>query len=177
MPSPDVEVKLDDINIDLNSDSTMDVDAEVKSELNADLKTEISVPDPITLNTNSEIDLKPVKIDSTFAIPEPIVMENESNIGLDIEPMAVDFCFKFELGPLPETKIEQPYDHHLGFTILGQEIFGFVLSGCSSTIIRNLPKKPKVVPGGHHHGVRRDRQPPRIVGGRPQGGDIKIRLE
>lgn len=150
MPSPDVEVKLDDINVDIQSDSTMDIDADI----DANLRNEIVIPEPIQLNTDSDfaLDVKPLKTDSTFAIPEPIVMDSSSTVGLDIEPMAVDFCFKFELGALPETKIDRPYEHRLGFSVLGQELFSLNLSGSSAIVIKNLPKRPQIIGGGHHAG-------------------------
>jgi hypothetical protein len=69
-------------------------------------------------------------------------------MGLDIRPMVMDFCFKFEFGRLPATCIRQPYQHHFGITLFGVELLGFNLAGESRIMIEEPSKQPQVAYGG-----------------------------
>jgi hypothetical protein len=96
-----------------------------------------------TLETQSQFAItEPIE----FKIPQPL----KTDIGLDVQPMVMDFCFKFDFGKLPPTCIRRPYQHHLGLTLFGLELFGFNLSGESRMIIGDVKKQPEVVWGGDY---------------------------
>lgn len=155
MGGKDVEVNLDNIKFDVTSDSS--IDADIESKTNADVKTDLKSDSNIDIDLDgsklrTELVLpQPFRTESNFAITEPIVMENRSDIGLDVRPLVMDFCFKFEFGDLPSTCIRQPYQHHFGITLFGIEILGFNLAGESRVLIEDVVKKPQVVWGGEGH--------------------------
>ena len=178
MGKPDVEVKLDDINIEVSSDSTVDADFRTELVIPEPIRTEsenrLIIPEPI--ETNIGLDVKPLRTESTFAITEPIVSENTSNIGLDIKPMTVDLCFKFDFGELPATCIRQPYQHHFGVTLFGIEIFGFNFTGESQTVIESIPKRPQVAWGGYQMVRQQVRSEQSTVQPSSSGG-LRIKLD
>ena len=178
MGKPDVEVKLDDINIDVNSTNTVDADLRTELVVPEPIRTEsqLSIPDPIVTQHDIGLDIKPLVTESKFAITEPIVSENTSNIGLDVRPLTVDLCFKMEFGPLPQTCIRQPYRHHFGITLFGVEVLGFNFMGESQTVIENIPKKPQVISGGHHT-VEQPAAAKRTQNVQPETGGLRIRLD
>jgi hypothetical protein len=162
MGGKDVDVNLDNIKVDITSDSN--IDADIDSDTKTDIKSESNIDiDLDGSNLRTELVLpQPFRTESNFAITEPIVMENRSDIGLDVRPMVMDFCFKFEFGDLPSTCIRQPYQHHFGITLFGIEILGFNLAGESRILIEDVVKKPQVVwGGGHDEGRPSKRRPAR----------------
>ncbi len=163
MGGKDVDVNLDNIKFDITSDSN--IDADIDSDTKTDIKSESYIDiDLDGSNLRTELVLpQPFRTESNFAITEPIVMENRSDIGLDVRPMVMDFCFKFEFGDLPSTCIRQPYQHHFGITLFGIEILGFNLAGESRVLIEDVVKKPQVVwgGGGHDEGRPSKRRPAR----------------
>ena len=163
MGGKDVDVNLDNIKFDITSDSN--IDADIDSDTKTDIKSESNIDiDLDGSNLRTELVLpQPFRTESNFAITEPIVMENHSDIGLDVRPMVMDFCFKFEFGDLPSTCIRQPYQHHFGITLFGIEILGFNLAGESRVLIEDVVKKPQVVwgGGGHDEGRPSKRRPAR----------------
>ena len=188
MGKPDVEVKLDDINIDVDSESTIDLDS--NSTINADLRTELVVPEPIrtesafaitepivTQGSNAiNLDIQPIRTESNFAITEPIVSENSSDINLDVKPLVADLCFKLEIGKLPDTCIRRPYQHHFGLTLFGVELFGFNFMGEAQTVIENIPKTPQVALGGQQTVSHQAKGKHPSVQVEPNGG-LRIRLQ
>jgi hypothetical protein len=151
MGGKDVEVNLDNIKFDITSDSS--IDADIDSDTKTDIKSESNIDiDLDGSNLKTELVLpQPFRTESKFAITEPIVMENRSDIGLDVRPLVMDFCFKFEFGEFPSTCIRQPYQHHFGITLFGIEVLGFNLAGESRILIEDVVKKPQVVWGGEGH--------------------------
>jgi hypothetical protein len=166
MSGKDVDVNLDNIKLEIFSDSNIDMKSTSNSDIDLDSTSDIKVD---TSKIRTELVLpQPLKTESRFAITEPIVSQNSSDIGLDIRPMVMDFCFKFEFGKLPPACIRKPYQHHFGITLFGMEVLGFNLSGESRTIIGEVEKQPKVAWGGegtrhsrrkHHSKAKTDRDP------------------
>ena len=179
MGKPDVEVKLDDIHIEVDSDSTIDADFRTELVVPQPIRTESSfaVTEPIVTQSSNSIglDIKPIRTESAIAITEPIVSENSSNISLDVKPLVADLCFKLEVGKLPDTCIRQPYQHHFGVTIFGIELFGFNFAGESQTVIENIPKKPQVVWGMQQTVAHQTKRKHASVSAEPRGG-LRIRL-
>ncbi len=175
MTGKSVDVSLDNIKVDINSDSN--INADINSTSNMDMTANVDSKSNINLDTSkihTEIVLpQPLKTESRFAITEPIVSQNTSDIGLDIRPMVMDFCFKFEFGKLPPTCIRRPYHHHLGVTLFGIELFGLTFSGDSTIMIDEVQKRPQVVWGGEEErpeGQRHHSEP------HVEPGDVRIRL-
>lgn len=162
MGGKDVDVNLDNIKLDIASDSNIDVtsdstiNAGIQTNLNADLNSDSNI-NIDTSNIRTELVLpQPLRMENRFAITEPIVTQSSSDIGLDIRPVVMDFCLKFEIGKLPPTCIRQPYQHHFGITLFGVEILGFNFAGESQVEISEVQKQPQVTWGGQssaHHGA------------------------
>ena len=99
-----------------NSTSTANLDLKVEP-LNVDLKVE-------PLN----VDLK----------VEPLKVFTDSEI--DLKPVAIDSCQTLKLAPLPPIKMEQPYCQHFGITFMGMELWGVNISGKYDTFLHSPPK-------------------------------------
>lgn len=174
MGGKDVSVNLDNIKVDVNSDTSITADMTSDVTANLDSKSNINVD---TGNIRTELVLpQPFRTESQFAITEPIVMNNTSDIGLDIRPLVMDFCFKFEFGNLPATCIRQPYQHHFGITLFGMEILGFNLAGESRIQIDEVQKKPQVVWGGEERADPRAEHRAEAPGTRAGAGSDGLRI-
>ena len=180
MGKPDIEVKLDDINIDVDSDSVIDADFRAELVVPQPIRMEnaFTITDPIITQSSSTmgLDIQPIQTESAFAITRPIVMENTSNIGLDVKPLVADLCLKLEVGKLPDTCIRRPYQHHFGLTLFGMEVLGFNFMGEAQTVIENIPKKPLVMGGRQHTVSRQAKGRQTAVQAEPRGG-LHIRLQ
>jgi hypothetical protein len=180
MGKPDVEVKLDDINIDVTSESTLDADLRTELVVSQPIRTEsaFAITEPIVTQGSNAInlDIQPIRTESNFAITEPIVSENSSDINLDVKPLVADLCFKLEIGKLPDTCIRRPYQHHFGITLFGVELFGFNFAGEAQTVIENIPKQPQVIGGGQQTVVSHRKDKRAAYRAEPSGG-LRIRLQ
>ena len=79
---------------------------------------------------------------------------------IDVKPLVVDLCYTVNVGRLPETKIRNPYRHHIGLTLFGTEVVGVTFEGEQDTVIEDLHRQPMVVEGHEyfeheHRGGRR----------------------
>ena len=81
---------------------------------------------PLTLNEN--IDLKPVTFNENIDLKPSRFNEN-----IDLKPVAVDTCQTYQLAPLPETEVRQPYRHHIGYTMFGVEYMGSATTASRSS--------------------------------------------
>jgi hypothetical protein len=170
MGGKDVDVNLDNIKIDVNSDSSITSDSDITANLNS--TSNITVD---TSNMRTELALTdPIRTDSQFAI-EPIELRNTSDIGLDIRPLVMDFCLKFEFGKLPSTCIRQPYQHHFGITLFGMEVLGFNFAGESRIQIDEVQKRPQIAWGGEPtKGKRGSHSRRESKGDDPDGINIRL---
>ena len=122
-----------------------------------DVSVTLSVPDPITTNST-------YTTTSTLLVPDPIKNDvtTKSDIGMksdltldvkplettiDVKPLVVDLCYTVNVGRLPETKIRNPYRHHIGLTLFGTEVLGVTFEGEQDTVIEDLHRQPMVVEG------------------------------
>lgn len=139
-------------------------------------------PQPLKLETKSDLTLEQslnTEGRLELAVTEPI--KTESVAALDIKPLAFDQCLRISYGPLPPTCIQQPYQHHFGFTLFGLEVFGFNLVGEAQVKVTEIQSGPRVVWGGEqsaprphaahtHDAHARDARP-------AADGGLKIRLD
>ena len=111
------------IELSLKSDSKSDSKADIKSDSKSD--------------SNSKLDL---------AI-EPLKIDQDQRTLLDVKPLVIDTCqtSTTKLAPLPPTAIDQPYNHHVGITFMGMEMWGVTLSGRSGTVIESPPRRHSLV--------------------------------
>ena len=145
------------MRVESSSDMDMDTDATVTiGGGDRPLATEMTlrVPDPIRTEMNSV---------TQMAITEPI--ETKSDMRVDVQPVVVDLCVTANIGKVPRLCIRRPYNHHLGFTVMGVEVLGVNLVGERSTIVDDLPPRPAVAFGGEQH-----------IDHRPRGSDGPVRL-
>jgi hypothetical protein len=115
-----------------------------------DATSTIKVPDPIVTKSSSDSD---AKIDLKV---EPLSVTSDSKSEVDLKPVAVDSCTTIKLAPLPPSRIEQPYSQHFGFTFMGVELFGFNTSGRYDTLL-NTP--PAAAHGMRHEHRERSARP------------------
>jgi hypothetical protein len=90
-----------------------------------------------TANSTANVDLKIEPLDLKV---EPLTIDSDSKSQIDLKPVVVDSCQTIRLAPLPPIHVEQPYSQHFGFTYMGMEIFGFNVSGTSEMKL-HTPKK------------------------------------
>ena len=113
--STDVEIKLDPIELKVDP-------------LQADLKVE-----PLQISTDSKL-----STDSKISTDSKVLSDSKSQI--DLKPVALDSCTTLKLAPLPPVCVEQPYSQHFGITFMGIELWGFNLSGKSQTFMNSRSK-------------------------------------
>jgi hypothetical protein len=102
-------------------------------ELKVDpLKADLTV-EPLQVSTDSKI-----STDSTISTDSKVLSDSKSQI--DLKPVALDSCTTFKLAPLPPVCVEQPYSQHFGITFMGIELWGFNLSGKSQTFMNSRSK-------------------------------------
>jgi hypothetical protein len=110
---------------------------------------------PLTQTVDQSLELKPVSVDSRqeLAVTEPI--RTDASSTLDLKPLVIDVCSRTGQASLPPTHVCQPYQHRIGFTVMGMELFGVTWSGESQTIVADRPGGPAVVWGpvqsAHRH--------------------------
>ena len=110
-----------------------------------DISATLTVPDPIVTNATS-----------TLLVPDPIKNEigtqSELDIKplemtLDIKPVVLDLCYTVNIGRIPETRVRNPYRHHIGLTLFGTEVMGMTFEGEQDTVIEDLHRPPMIVEG------------------------------
>jgi hypothetical protein len=127
------------------STNTQIVDVKPLTQTTANTQT-VDVK-PLTQTVNESLELKPVNVDSRqeLAVTEPI--RTDASSTLDLKPLVIDVCSRTGQASLPPTHVCQPYQHRVGFTGMGMELFGMTLSGESQTIVADRPGAPSVVWG------------------------------
>ena len=165
-----------DVSYDISSDSSNSVDILGLNDIKADLKLEL--PQPFKTEGANSLDIKPLKADlgtNTHLAIDPLKLElqadpikTDSSMAIDLKPAVIDLCLTTNIGKVPSVCIRQPYQHHIGFTLFGTEVWGFTFSGQQETIVEELNHQPKVVWGEteHHYPAPRPAEPPsRNAGG------------
>jgi hypothetical protein len=110
---------LDDINVDTKVSGRLDSDIAAKADAKVDGKLAARVTSDSDVRTDSKV-----------------VTDSRVASSVDLAPVAVDSCVRVELGALPPTEIHTPWDQRLGLSILGVELFAWVLSGQTTTTLR-----------------------------------------
>ena len=170
-------IGLNDIKADLNLGLKQPFKAETASVLELkplEVKPLELKPLKADLGTDSKLKIEPLKLEL-----EAHPLKTESSLSLDLKPAVVDLCLTANIGKLPNVCIRQPYQHHIGFTLFGAEIWGFTVSGQQETIIDELDRQPRVAWRGAQ--VSRPAQLP-IQKPAPEppsrsGGGLRVRLD
>jgi hypothetical protein len=135
------------------------------------MKTDSTIHSPDTIKTDSTIHTPDtIKTDSTIHIPDTIKTDSKSEI--DLKPVAVDSCTTIKLAP---TCIEQPYSQHVSFTFMGVELFGISTSSRTDTFLNKpSPPAAHVKHHERWDREHRDRSAPPTVVGRPRGITVRV---
>lgn len=129
----------------------------------------LKVPDPIVTKSSSDSD---AKIDLKI---EPLTISSDSKSEIDLKPVAVDSCQTIKIAPLPPIRMEQPYSQHFGFTFMGMELFGFTTTGKYETLLNN-PSRP-APPCGCHSGQGHEASPEKPDSTVTRsGGGLRVRI-
>jgi hypothetical protein len=134
------------VHIDSTSTNTSTLDLGLD-----DINTEVTLkaPDPIETKGTNTIEVKPLDLDlknDTHLTVDPL--RTDSGLSVDVKPIVLDLCLTANVGKLPNLCIRQPYNHHVGFTLYGMELWGVTVSGEQQTVIEELDRQPKVQWGG-----------------------------
>jgi hypothetical protein len=175
-----------DFNYDIDSNSSNTVDVLGLNDINIDFN--LGLPQPFRTESTNSLEVKPLAADldsDTHLAIDPLRLELEveplntnSNLSIDLKPAVIDLCLTTNVGKLPNVCIRQPYQHHIGFTLFGVEVWGYTFAGQQETIIEDIERHPAVVRGSATHNNWPPRQasqhqppaPTRDVGG------VRVRL-
>jgi hypothetical protein len=149
IPGPDYTLKVggDNTTPIIYDIEPLDVTSTIKVPDPIVTDSTIKVPDPIVTDSTSKSD---ANIDLKV---EPLSVTSDSKSEIDLKPVAVDSCQTIKLAPLPPSHMEQPYSQHFGFTFMGVELFGFSTSGRYETFLNNpSPPAPRGI--RHEHSGR-----------------------
>ncbi len=100
-----------------------------------------------TSKSDQTLELKPLNVDSRqeIAVTDPIRTDASSTV--DLKPVALDVCVRTGQASIPPTHICEPYNHRIGLSLLGVEVFGIAWCGESQTIVDDRRMHPSVAWG------------------------------
>jgi hypothetical protein len=120
-----------------------------------DVSVTLSVPDPITTNstyTSTSTLLVPDTITNDITTKSDIGVKSDLTLDikplegtLDVKPVVLDLCYTVNIGRLPETRVRNPYRHHIGLTVFGTEVLGMTFEGEQDTVVEDLHRPPMVL--------------------------------
>ena len=126
-----------------------------------------------TASLDVKIEPLDIKLEPLDVKIEPLQVSTDSEI--DLKPVAIDSCQTIKLAPLPPIHMRQPYSLHFGLTYMGMELWGVNVSSHSETFLSSPPKHPSHEPivqekgcGEHHH---EERPEP------PKRGGLRVRVK
>jgi hypothetical protein len=96
------------------------------------------------------------------------------DMTVDVKPVVLDLCYTVNIGRIPETRIRNPYRHHIGLTLFGTEVLGMTFEGEQDTVIEDLHRNPKVVEGREY--FDREHEHHRGESWRDDGDGVNIRV-
>ena len=64
------------------------------------------------------------------------------DMTVDVKPVVLDLCYTVNVGRIPETRVRNPYRHHIGLTLFGTEVLG--ISGDSLKAQESFRDKHKL---------------------------------
>jgi hypothetical protein len=156
------------------STTTVDVvgldDIDVTSHWPDQLRTKAETTSTATSTSTAKSDLT----NDTHLRVDPL--KTDSSLSLDVKPAVVDLCVTANIGKVPNLCIRQPYQHRIGMTLYGVELWGITFSGEQQMVAEELDRQAHVVWGGT--GVAwppPPREPPPRAPTRDAGG-LRIRL-
>ena len=163
----------------IHVDSDLD-DIHIKEIAPITVNSNLAVTQPVvtqstsTTDSRANVDLKIEPLDLKI---EPLRVTSDSTSEIDVKPLAIDSCQTLKLAPLPPIRMEQPYSQHFGITFMGVELWGFNVSGRSETFLYSPPKQRhlSVDPTKSRH--RGEPSPERMPSstGRPAGLRIRVK--
>lgn len=125
----DIDLEPVTVNANLAVTQPIVTKSDATSTANLDLKIE-----PLDV----KIEPLDIKIEPLDIKIEPLKVSTDSEI--DVKPLAVDSCSTIKLAPLPPIRMEQPYSQHFGITYMGVELWGINVSGKSEMFLHSPPK-------------------------------------
>lgn len=146
----------DSIELDVTTTNKLELPQPLKSE-NVQTQTQTLEVRPLsqtlevkpitqTSNSNETLDLRPVKVDSHQGVTyDPI--RTDANSTVDLKPIALDVCMRTGPASLPPTHVCEPYQHRIGLTLLGVEVFGVAWSGETQTVVAERGGRPMIAWG------------------------------
>jgi hypothetical protein len=126
-----------------------------------------------TANSTANLDLKIEPLDLKV---EPLSVDSNSKSEIDLKPVVVDSCQTIRLAPLPPIHVEQPYSQHFGFTYMGMEIWGFTMSGTSEVKLHSPKKSHPCEPHVHESETAPTRDPNPPTPGTTRPGGLRVRV-
>jgi hypothetical protein len=105
--------------------------------INTDVEIKL---DPIELKIDplkADIKIEPLQVSTDSKLSSDSKVFSDSKSEIDLKPVAMDSCTTLKLAPLPPVCLEQPYSQHFGMTFMGIELWGFNISGKSQTFMNS----------------------------------------
>ena len=119
-----------------STNTPLQVDLDLENVAPITVNSNLAVTQPIvtqstsTSNSTGSMDLK----------VEPLTVNSDSKSQIDLKPVVVDSCQTIRIAPLPPIHMEQPYSTHFGITYMGTELWGFTMSGSSEVRLHSPGK-------------------------------------
>jgi hypothetical protein len=139
----------------------------------------VAVTQPIVTQSTSTSDAKAtvgLKLEPLDIKIEPLQITSDSKSEIDLKPVAVDSCQTLKFAPLPPIHMEQPYSQHFGVTFMGMELWGFNVSGRSETFLHSPSKTHHY--GPEHHQCGGEPEPKvKPSGPSPSRGGLRVRVK
>jgi hypothetical protein len=149
----------------------------------------LNLPQPFKTENSTALEIKPLKADigtTTHLAIDPLKLDlqveplkTDSSLSVDLKPAVIDLCLTANIGKLPNVCIRQPYQHSIGFSLFGTQVWGFTFSGQQDTVIEELDRQPRVAWAGASATWPPERSAPQPAKQPPtrQVGGLRVRLE
>jgi hypothetical protein len=127
-------------------------------------------------NVDLKIEPLDIKVEPLDLKIEPLKLDAATRSEIDLKPVVLDSCTTVKLAPLPPICVEAPYSTHFGITYMGMEVWGINISGRNETFLHSPPKPQSFhVPKPETRNSDDDstRKPDQ---GRPAGG-LRVRVK
>jgi hypothetical protein len=125
-------------NVTLNTPTALSLDLQGLDDIGVrvsggeaiTLDTNSQVGGKVSLDTNSSLNTR-----SEVAITEPVNLN--TNATIDVKPLVFDL--RLSLGKIVPAYLRMPYRHHFGFTFFGVELAGFTVKGEQQVSVQDTP--------------------------------------
>jgi hypothetical protein len=162
---------LDDVSVTLSVPDPITTNSTTTLAVPDPIKNDITTKSDVGLTSDLTLDVKPLETTIDIKPLETTIDVKPLETTIDLKPVVVDLCYTVNIGRLPETRVRQPYRHHVGLTLFGTEVLGMTFEGEQDTVIEDLHRQPMVVEGREYfeHGYREGRR-------RDDGDGLHIRV-